>query len=89
MPESVGTWAALIAAMAAFVAALGGLIMGIRNSGKAEATRAEVISTKNGIFELGKRVDGRLTRLLELTEAAARAEGRLQGAKEEKARVKP
>ena len=40
----------------------------------AESQKA-IIATKDGIFELGQRVDGRLSELLELTRTSAHAEG--------------
>ena len=43
-----------------------------------DATR-EIVSVKGNLFEVGKAIDGRLSELLELTRAAARAEGRIEG----------
>lgn len=45
----------------------------------AEHSQAEIVATKDGVFEVGKKIDGRLDELLELTKQAALAEGRLQG----------
>lgn len=41
----------------------------------AEASRREIIATKDGVFEVGKRIDGRLSELLKSATALARAEG--------------
>ena len=45
----------------------------------AEASQKEVIATKDGVFEVGKQIDGRLSELLKLTEQAAYAAGKLAG----------
>jgi hypothetical protein len=45
----------------------------------AEASKAEIIAVQGGVYELGKRLDGRLEQLLKLTDAAARASGRAAG----------
>lgn len=42
----------------------------------AEASKREIVATKDGVFEVGKQIDGRLSELLKLTEQAALAEGR-------------
>lgn len=42
----------------------------------AEDSKKEIIATKDGVFEVGKQIDGRLSELLKLTESAALAEGR-------------
>jgi hypothetical protein len=52
----------------------------------AEESKAEVIKVGDKVYELGKAVDGRLSKLLALTEAAALDRGRLEGAATEKAR---
>lgn len=53
----------------------------------AEDSKREIIATKDGVFELGRAVDGRFTELLRVTKAAALAEGRLEGTATEKARA--
>lgn len=45
----------------------------------ATASQAAIIETKDGVYEVGKQIDGRLTELLKLTREAALAEGRLEG----------
>lgn len=45
----------------------------------AENSQREVIATKDGVFEVGKQIDGRLSELLKLTEQAAYAAGKLAG----------
>jgi hypothetical protein len=55
----------------------------------AEEGRAIMISTSEGVFELGKRVDGRLSELLALTKASAKAEGRLEADADAKRESKP
>jgi len=95
-----------ITAIATLIAAIGALIVTVRNGTKANdakiaaatsAAAAEaakvaaldatkrIVQTQDGVFELGKRVDGRLSELLELTKKAAMAEGRLEGKADEKA----
>ena len=51
----------------------------------AEDMKKEVILTKDGVFEVGKQIDGRLSALLELTKQASLAEGRLEGIASQKA----
>ena len=89
-----------IVALATLVTAIGAVVIGYRNSLKAEAAReraseavaaaeaakvaasraeVDIIATRNGVFEVGKQIDGRLSELLELTKAAAYAEGKLAG----------
>ena len=48
--------------------------------------KAEIIAIGDKVYELGKAVDGRLTKLLALTESAALDRGRLEGAAKKKAR---
>ncbi len=55
-----------------------------RAKSAAEASQREIIATKDGVFELGKQIDGRLSELLQLTESAALAAGRLEGAAAQK-----
>lgn len=50
-------------------------------------SQREIIATKEGVFEVGKQIDGRLTQLLSLTKEAALAEGRLEGAASERAGI--
>jgi hypothetical protein len=45
----------------------------------AEQSKVEIVATKDGVFELGKRVDGRLSELLETAKALARAQGLAEG----------
>ena len=86
-----------ITAIGTLVAAIGAVVIGYRNSRKADAakekataaaaaaliakeaaedSKKEIIATKDGVFEVGKAIDGRLTELLEITKQAALAEGR-------------
>lgn len=67
-----------ITALAALVAAVGGIVAAVlanRAKMTAEDSHAQIIATKEGVFELGKQVDGRLTELLNATRQSARAEG--------------
>lgn len=94
-----------ITALATLVAALGAVLLGWRNSHKAdaakekaalaaaaavtakeaaEASQRDVIATKDGVFEVGKQIDGRLSELLKLTEKAAYAAGLAAGKVEHK-----
>lgn len=45
----------------------------------AESAKKEIVATANGIFEVGKKLDGRLTELLASETALARAQGIAQG----------
>lgn len=45
----------------------------------AESSKREIIQTANGIFEVGKKLDGRLSELLASATALARAEGKAEG----------
>jgi hypothetical protein len=85
--------AAMLTAIAAFVAALGAIAIGWRSGRKADEAKAilpeihrEIVSTKDGIYELGKQLNGRLTLLLETTKKVARAEGRAEEAADEEER---
>jgi hypothetical protein len=83
---SIGTF---LAAAGGFVAAVGAFVVANRNREKAEAAKVaaevaagvardlkrEVVSIGGEVFELGKRVDGRLSELLEASIAKALAEG--------------
>jgi hypothetical protein len=51
----------------------------------AEASKREITVVAGKVVEVGKRIDGRLSELLALTEANALAEGRLQGREAERA----
>lgn len=78
-----------ITAVATLVAAVGALIVAIvtaynarsartaaeESKAAAEQSKAEIVATKEGVFELGKRVDGRLSELLAASIAAAKADG--------------
>jgi hypothetical protein len=55
----------------------------------AEDSKREIIATKDGVFELGKQIDGRLSQLLELTRESALAEGRLEGPARPAKRARP
>jgi hydroxyethylthiazole kinase-like sugar kinase family protein len=82
-----------LTAIGALVAALTAAFIAYRNSrttaeAKAAAlaaklaaaeSKTEIVATRDGVFELGKRVDGRLEELLELTKQSALAAGRLEG----------
>ena len=79
-------WGSIITAVAALVTAVGAIVIalrrtsGVKDAAAAVATaieesKAEIIATKLGVFEVGDRIDGRLTQLLEQTRANARAEG--------------
>lgn len=46
---------------------------------EAEAAKREIIVVHGEIMEVGKRIDGRLSELLALTEKSARAEGVIEG----------
>lgn len=52
----------------------------------AEDAKAIIIRTEQGLFELGKAVDGRLKELLQKTEEAAHAAGRQEGVDSERSR---
>lgn len=51
----------------------------------AAAAKADIVQTKDGVFELGKRVDGRLEELLQTTREAATAAGLAAGIAQERA----
>ena len=77
-------------AAATFIAALGAFAVAWRNRNRADRAtkaaeaakaaaedgKATLVDIKGQIFELGKAVDGRLSKLLEQTEARGKAEGR-------------
>jgi hypothetical protein len=81
--------ATLLAAIGALVTAgVGALVARSNNQRAVEAAKSaeaakiaaqqsqrEIIATKEGVFELGKQVDGRLSELLTATRKSARAEG--------------
>jgi hypothetical protein len=93
---------AAIGGLAAFVTACGTVYIGIRNSRKADEAKiaaavaakaatdatAAIVRTENGVFQLGERVNGRLTKLLATTEAMARAEGHASGVQDEQTRTR-
>ena len=67
-----------ITAIAALVAAIGGIVAAIlahRAKATAEAAEKAVVAVGDNVFELGKRMDGPLSELLSTTRALARAEG--------------
>jgi hypothetical protein len=83
----------LVVAVGGAIVAVGGFWLAARNSRKAEAARqvaednkAELVRVGDKIYRLSENVDGKLTRLLDLTEKAAHAEGRLEGIAAEKVR---
>jgi hypothetical protein len=99
-------FAATITALGTLVVAIGGATVAVgtfwlasRNSRKADKARqlaednkAELVRVGDKIYRLSENVDGKLTKLLDLTEKAAHAEGRLEGIAAEKVRaaeVKP
>ena len=51
----------------------------------AEESKREIVATKDGVFELGKRLDGRLQELLRVSNSLARAEGLIEGRAAERA----
>lgn len=53
----------------------------------ADESKVEITKVGDRVYELGKAVDGRLSELLKITEAAARAKGKLEGVAEEHAKV--
>lgn len=84
---------AIIVSIPPTLVALGALVVGLRNSRKvddarekaiiaaadARSAKAEIVVTRDGVFEVGRQLDGRLKELLELTRRAALAEGTLAG----------
>ncbi len=89
---------AIIAAIPATVA----VVIGLRNARSAakaaaaaeaaklaaQTSQAEIVATRDGVFEVGKRIDGRLSELLETSKAAARAQGHAEGVTAEQARTR-
>ena len=94
-----------IIALATLITATGAVLVGWRNSRKAdearekaaiaaaaaltakeaaEASKREIVLTKEGVFEVGKQIDGRLSELLKLTEDSAFARGQLAGPEKKK-----
>ena len=70
--------ASIITAVAALVAAFGGIIAAIlahRAREASKANSAEIIAVNGEVHEVGERIDGRLSELLRSTAALARAEG--------------
>jgi hypothetical protein len=57
----------------------------------AEESKQEIIATRDGVFEVGKQLDGRLSELLKVTKENALAQGRVEGraAEKEEGRAKP
>jgi hypothetical protein len=95
--------ASTITALGTLVAAIGAVILAWRNSQKADeakvkatlaaeaaaAAQREVIATKDGVFEVGRQIDGRLTQLMASATALARAEGVAQGEQRQRDRQSP
>lgn len=91
-------WPAVITALGALVTAIGAILIGYWSyRAKERATAAattsadnkkEIVQVKGDVFMVGERIDGRLTKLLELTEKAAFQAGKLEGIQFEQARVK-
>lgn len=94
-------WIAIIGAISGgTVAIIGAIALAYRQSVEAkhlasdakdaaESARVEIIATKNGIFEVGKQLDGRLSELLISSNAAARAEGVAAGEQSQRDRAAP
>jgi hypothetical protein len=92
-------WPATITALGALVTAVGVIVIAFLNYRRGivadlaetvekellEAQNAELVQTKGGIYQLGKKLDGRLQELLQLTEISARAQGVLEGRAAQKA----
>jgi len=86
-------WPATITALGALITAVGVIFIAFLNYRRADNEavhrkaqelllkqgNSELVRTNEGIFELGKQLDGRLQELLEVTESAARAKGVLEG----------
>jgi hypothetical protein len=53
----------------------------------AEDSKREIIATKEGVFEVGRQIDGRLSELLRSSTALARAEGVAQGEQSQRDRA--
>ncbi|HEY8837400.1 MAG TPA: hypothetical protein VIO16_06930 [Dehalococcoidia bacterium] len=93
----------VITAITALIVAVGALMLNFfkqRSQERAEIaaeraatlaaeSKAEIIATKKGIFELGKQIDGRMEDLLEAVRKAARAEGVSAGEQSERDRHAP
>lgn len=99
-PEAITAVATLIAAAGALIVALVGAFVARSNSLRAasaasaakvaaESAKADIIATKEGVFELGKQVDGRLSELLIETRKSARAEGVAAGEQAQRDRANP
>jgi hypothetical protein len=70
--------AEIIAALAALVAAVGGIVAALlayRAHGKATEAVNELVIVKGQIHEVGAAVDGRLAELLRMAQALSHAEG--------------
>jgi len=72
-------------AAAAVQAALDAKTEALAAATLAAEARSEIVQTKDGVFELGKRVDGRLEELLLRTSEAAEARGVASGIASERA----
>lgn len=89
---------ATLTGISTLVAAIGALVVSVLGAWRASSARRaadaakviaedskiEIIATKQGVFELGKQLDGRLKLLLETTASASRAAGRVEGRQEER-----
>jgi hypothetical protein len=80
MTEAI--WVAVVIAIPATISA-GVAWFAARKAGKAarviEDMAPAIIATQDGVFEVGQRIDGRLSELLETTRALSRAEGKAEG----------
>ena len=99
LPATIAAFTALIVAVGAFVlnflkdrhaeraarAAEHAATAAELAAASAELSNAKLVEIDGKIFNLGKAVDGKLTKLLDLTREAALAKGRLEGAAIEKA----
>lgn len=75
MAEVLTAVAAVIAAIGTIVAA----VLAYRARERAAEAKAEIVLVGNELHEVGARVDGRLSDLLEVTRQAAHAAGRTEG----------
>lgn len=73
---------AIITAIAALVAAFGGIVAAVlahRARRKIEDAAVDILVVKGDVHEVGRRIDGRLTELLSSTAKLAHAEGHAEG----------
>jgi hypothetical protein len=74
--------AAIITAVAALIAAIGGIVAAVlahRARKRVDVVEKALITIDGEVREVGKRIDGRLSELLRSSGALARAEGVAQG----------